>query len=103
MGVPLGALPSSSSQQPQPQQREHSTMSKQLDPWINMTGGAVSGMIAVTASYPFDLLKTRLHLEVQKGNRPTMIDTTKLIFREGYNTCSPLRHRPSQCVSRTYQ
>lgn len=61
-------------------------MSKARDPIVNMAGGAVSGMVAVTASYPFDLLKTRLHFELQKGKRATMLDTTKLIAREGYQT-----------------
>lgn len=59
-------------------------MSRKREPWINMTSAAVAGMIAVTASYPFDLLKTRLHFEIQKGNRATMLDTTKIIAREGY-------------------
>eukprot|EP01094_Clydonella_sp_ATCC50884_P010373 TRINITY_DN199_c0_g1_i1.p2 TRINITY_DN199_c0_g1~~TRINITY_DN199_c0_g1_i1.p2 ORF type:complete len:334 (+),score=107.50 TRINITY_DN199_c0_g1_i1:78-1004(+) len=61
-------------------------MSKRRDPLINMAGGATSGMVAVTASYPFDLLKTRLHFELQKGKRATMLDTTKIIAREGYQT-----------------
>jgi len=54
-----------------------------------MIGGAVAGVFAVVMSYPFDLIKTRLHFEVAKSTstatsaKPTFVSISKVIFREG--------------------
>lgn len=49
-------------------------------------GGSLSGMFAVTMSYPFDLIKTRMHFEVGNINstvKPNQFVIGKLIYQEG--------------------
>eukprot|EP01089_Gocevia_fonbrunei_P013462 TRINITY_DN345_c0_g1_i1.p1 TRINITY_DN345_c0_g1~~TRINITY_DN345_c0_g1_i1.p1 ORF type:complete len:310 (+),score=60.52 TRINITY_DN345_c0_g1_i1:79-1008(+) len=58
-------------------------------PFDNALAGAIGGMIAVTGSYPFDLIKTRLHFEVGKAKgtgltNPTISTISKTIWAEGF-------------------
>jgi hypothetical protein len=49
-----------------------------LTPFGNAVGGAFSGMFAVAVSYPFDLIKTRIHFEVGKMENIKTASTPKL-------------------------
>eukprot|EP01090_Pellita_catalonica_P003305 TRINITY_DN1297_c0_g1_i1.p1 TRINITY_DN1297_c0_g1~~TRINITY_DN1297_c0_g1_i1.p1 ORF type:complete len:317 (-),score=43.39 TRINITY_DN1297_c0_g1_i1:127-1077(-) len=54
-------------------------------PLHNLVAGSTAGVFAVCGSYPFDLVKTRLHFEVAKGGtKPTILQATKDIWREGF-------------------
>jgi hypothetical protein len=59
-----------------------------LNAWGNALGGALSGVAAVVASYPFDLLKTRAQFEVGKGGadkkKVSLVSVGQKIWAEGY-------------------
>jgi len=62
-------------------------MSHNNSPLQDAIAGATAGVAAVTVSYPFDLMKTRMHFEAGKvgGAKHNIFSISRVIYSEGYN------------------
>lgn len=68
----------------------------------SLIASSTAGAVSITASYPFDLIKTRMQFKSTDGIKLSMINATKLIYNEGY-TRNVLKIRPISGIMSYYR
>lgn len=54
---------------------------KQMDNWSKFVCGGLTGMTASTLTYPLDLIRTYLSINVESGQKMSISEQTKVIYR----------------------
>lgn len=62
------------------QERKKATSRQQLTAWAQLVAGGISGLCAQTASYPFEVVRRRMQVSGETGNKISMLQTFKSVY-----------------------